>query len=409
MLLWSKSIFSKNFFNLSLDQGINIFVALIITPILFQRLGDENFGLVNLALSIVVLLTIIVSYGYNLNGPIQIINNSKIKDQNLIINQILSLRLIISLLIFLLSIPFIIFFVDENLTKILIFSFFILLNESLNPLFYLQGNNKIFPQVLLNFFSKSIYIFLIINYVNNGDDAYLVNFFYGLSITLIFTLFWINYSAKNNFFILLISINKLKDRLRENFQLFLSSISTHFTINSPLIILSFFTSNSELGRFTLAFKVAFVVRSIPVFFVQSGLQNASKIYNKSKTDYENYLSKYFKYGLLITFLIAILMVLCSDLIIKFFASENIQYSSNILSIMSFIPFLAMLNFKNIIHMLIKDYKALLNKATFYTLIFMILTSIFLSYYFSGYGLAFSLILTEIFSFFAHSILLKNVK
>ena len=103
------------------------------------------------------------------------------------------------------------------------------------------------------------------------------------------------------------------------------------------------------------------------------------------------------------------MVLCSDLIIKFFASENIQYSSNILSIMSFIPFLAMLNFKNIIHMLIKDYKALLNKATFYTLIFMILTSIFLSYYFSGYGLAFSLILTEIFSFFAHSILLKNVK
>ena len=317
--------------------------------------------------------------------------------------------LIISLLIFLLSIPFIIFFVDERLTKILIFSFFILLNESLNPLFYLQGKNKIFPQVLLNFFSKSIYIFLIINYVNNGDDAYLVNLFYGLSISVIFTFFWINYSVKNNFFILLISINKLKDRLRENFQLFLSSISTHFTINSPLIILSFFTSSSELGRFTLAFKVAFVVRSIPVFFVQSGLQNASKIYNKSKTDYKNYLLKYFTYGLIITFLLAILMVFCSDIIIKFFASENIQYSSNILSIMSFIPFLAMLNFQNIIHMLIKDYKALLNKATFYTLIFMILSSVILSYYFFGYGLAIALILTEIFSFFAHSILLKNVK
>ena len=307
------------------------------------------------------------------------------------------------------GIPFIILFVDERLTKILIFSFLILLNESLNPLFYLQGNNQIFPQVLLNFFSKSIYIFLIITYVKNSDDAYLVNFFYGLSITFVFTLFWIKYSLKNNFFILFISINKLKDRLTENFQLFLSSVSTHFTINSPLIILSFFTSNSELGRFTLAFKVAFVVRSIPVFFVQSGLQNASKIYSKSKIDYDNYVLKYFKYGLLITFLLAILMVFCSDLIIKFFANESIKYSSNILSVMSFIPFLAMLNFKNIIHMLVKDYKDLLNKATFYTLIFMILTSIFLSYYFSGYGLAFALILTEIFSFFVHSTLLKNVK
>ena len=409
MFTWTKSIFSKNFFNLSLDQGINILVALIVTPILFQSLGDENFGLVNLALSIVVLLTIIVSYGYNLNGPIQIINTRKVKNQNQIINQILSLRLIISLIIFLVGIPFIILFVDERLTKILIFSFLILLNESLNPLFYLQGNNQIFPQVLLNFFSKSIYIFLIITYVKNSDDAYLVNFFYGLSITFVFTLFWIKYSLKNNFFILFISINKLKDRLTENFQLFLSSVSTHFTINSPLIILSFFTSNSELGRFTLAFKVAFVVRSIPVFFVQSGLQNASKIYSKSKIDYDNYVLKYFKYGLLITFLLAILMVFCSDLIIKFFANESIKYSSNILSVMSFIPFLAMLNFKNIIHMLVKDYKDLLNKATFYTLIFMILTSIFLSYYFSGYGLAFALILTEIFSFFVHSTLLKNVK
>ena len=72
-------------------------------------------------------------------------------------------------------------------------------------------------------------------------------------------------------------------------------------------------------------------------------------------------------------------------------------------------FLAMLNFKNINYILVNDYKALLNKATFYTLFFMLLSSIILSYYYGGYGLAIALILTEIISFIIHSILLKNVR
>ena len=46
-----KSIFSKNFINLTLNQGVNIIATLIYTPILFQILGEENFGLIQLAFS----------------------------------------------------------------------------------------------------------------------------------------------------------------------------------------------------------------------------------------------------------------------------------------------------------------------------------------------------------------------
>ena len=53
-----KSIFSKNFINLSLNQGVNIIATLIYTPILFQILGEENFGLIQLAFSVVVILSI---------------------------------------------------------------------------------------------------------------------------------------------------------------------------------------------------------------------------------------------------------------------------------------------------------------------------------------------------------------
>ena len=108
-------------------------------------------------------------------------------------------------------------------------------------------------------------------------------------------------------------------------------------------------------------------------------------------------------------LVGLLLVIFSDIIIEVFAAENIKYSSEVLCILSMIPFLAMLNFKNIIYILVHNYKNLLNKATFLTLVFMIILSLILTYYYSGYGLAVALIMTEFFSFIIHSILLKNVK
>tara|TARA_B100001564_G_scaffold138824_1_gene116509 strand:- start:6370 stop:7599 length:1230 start_codon:yes stop_codon:yes gene_type:complete len=404
----TKSIFSKNFFNLSLNQGINIFATIIYTPILFQRLGDENFGLIHLAFSIIIILSIIVSYGYNLNGPIKITESENLEAENFIIRDILNLRIFNALIIFLISTPLIIFFSSDNFYKILIFSFIILLNEALSPLFYLQGKNKIFPQAVINFFSKSLYIVLIYFFVLSSDEAYLANFFYGFTALLFVFIFWLSHFINHGFPKTRFSLINLKNRINENFVLFLSSTSTHLTLNSALIILSFFINNKELGRFTLAYKIAFLIRMIPVFFIQSGLQKASNLYKKSNSDFNNYISKYFNYGLLFTFFLAVLMIFFADFIIQVFANEKIEYSSNILYILSFIPFLAMLNFKNINYILVNDYKALLNKATFYTLFFMLLSSTILSYHYGGYGLAIALILTEIFSFIIHSILLKNV-
>ena len=405
----TKSIFYKNFFNLSLNQGVNIFATIIYTPILFQRLGDENFGLIHLAFSIIIILSIIVSYGYNLNGPIKITESKSLEAENFIIRDILSLRIFNALIIFLISTPLIIFFSSDNFYKILIFSFIILLNEALNPLFFLQGKNKIFPQAVINFFSKSLYIVLIYFFVLSSDEAYLANFFYGFTALLFVFIFWLNHFISYSFPKTRFSLINLKNRINENFVLFLSSSSTHLTLNSALIILSFFINHKELGRFTLAYKIAFLIRMIPVFFIQSGLQKASNLFKKSKSDFNKYISKYFNYGLLFTFFLALLMIFFADFIIQIFANEKIEYSSNILTILSFIPFLAMLNFKNINYILVNNYKALLNKATFFTLFFMLLSSIILSYHYGGYGLAIALILTEIFSFVIHSILLKNVR
>ena len=401
MSSWTKSIFSKNLINLSLNQVVNIVATLVYTPILFQNLGDENFGLIHLAFSIIIVLTVLVSYGYNLNGPVKIAQSNSIKEESLIITDILNIRISLSFAIFIFSIPFIFFYQDQVFQKILLFSLIILFTEALNPLFYLQGKNKILPQSILNFFSKTLYIVLIILFISNYEDAYLANFFYGFSITILFLFFWIKHFIINRITYLDFSIKKISINLKQNFQFFLSSTSTHFTLNSALIILSFFVTNKELGRFSLAYKVAFILRMIPVFFIQSVLQQASTIRNKSKEEFDKFLSRYFQLGLMITLIIAISTYILSDYIIEIFADEKIDYSSKILSLLSFIPFFAMLNFKNVVYMLVNNLKSKLNRATFVTLIFMLFSSFILSYIYSGLGLAYALVLTELFSFIIH--------
>ena len=116
---------------------------------------------------------------------------------------------------------------------------------------------------------------------------------------------------------------------------------------------------------------------------------------------------YFKFGLLTTLIIAIITCFLSDFIIEIFADEKIDYSSKILSLLSFIPFLAMLNFKNVVYMLVNDLKSKLNKATFYTLLLFLINSLILTNMYGGYGLAYSLLLTEIFSFLIHYFLINR--
>ena len=120
-----------------------------------------------------------------------------------------------------------------------------------------------------------------------------------------------------------------------------------------------------------------------------------------------FINKTFYLGLLITLLISFLTFIFSSELIELFAGEKVVYSTHILTILSLVPFLAMLNVKNVIYILINDYKDTLNKATFYTLIFMLTFSLIFTNLYGGVGIAYALLLTEIFALLIHYILLKT--
>ena len=404
----SKNIFIKNFTNLSLNQGINILIAIVATPILFQNLGDSQFGLVNLAFSIFMLISIVVSYGYHLNGPKQISLLNKLEKEADTIKDIVSLRIFIAIIISIVIIA-LIYLTDffNGYELIILFSIPILFSEAIHPVFYLQGKNNLSVLAILNAFSKLFYLGLIILSIKNQNDAFKVNLLYGSVLSLVFLVYWGLFFYKNKLKFHFVDLDKIKFRLKENFQFFMSSVAGHISIHSGIIILKLFVNNSELGKFALANKIAFLLRMIPVFIVQSVLQNASIINQNNPLALKKYLNYYFKRGLILTFITGLFFTIFSKWIIIIFSGQEIIYSNQILSVLSFIPFLAMLNFKNILLILINEKKEILNKATWISAFIMIPLAITLSYYYKGFGLAIALLISEFSSFIVHTILLSK--
>ena len=95
-----RGVFLRNFLNLFFNQFTNILVALLVTPVLYQRLGEASYGLVQLGLSVVLLCSIGVSYGYHLNAPKRL---ALLEDRSAatgkLLNELIATRLFIALLL----------------------------------------------------------------------------------------------------------------------------------------------------------------------------------------------------------------------------------------------------------------------------------------------------------------------
>ena len=405
-----KGIFIKNFFNLIINQGINIFIALLATRVLFSTLGEAQFGLVNLALSVVLLSSIAVSYGYHLNGPkrIALFRGESAKKQSLI-NEIILTRIIIAtgmaIILFCLTYFFGFF---KSYAALLYYSLILLFSQALFPMFYFQGNDKIAWASLVNAFAKGAYLLLIILFIKTPDDATYVNFLFGLSALVVYIVFWIIIYKKEKIKWVWGSIYNIKNRFIENFQFFISSIAGHVSIHGGLIILANFVNNTVLGEFALAQKIALLMRMVPIFFTQAILQKASILFKSDKIEFNSYVNRIFIIGLTITFAMGLIVIIFSKWIIFLLAGSHVIYSDTILKILAFIPFFSMLNFNNMIKILVDEKKHLLTKATWITAIIMLILATTGSYYYGGYGLSIALVLTEIVSFIVHSVLLiKN--
>jgi O-antigen/teichoic acid export membrane protein len=404
-IIRNKSI--QNFLFLAVIQSSNILISIISMPLLIQSIGLDQFGLVNLSLSVIILLNILVGFGYNLSAPKDVAVNQQDKDAlSHLVSNVFSGKI---LLAFLATLLILIGVFGMGLFKeyqiILVFSCLLLFSEATLPLWFFQGMEKMKLISITNIFSKLLFLLGIVLFIHSPDQSHWVNFmmgFFGLGINL-FLLFYIHTFLEIKFY--RPQFSAIWVSLKENILFFFSNLASHISINGGLIILSFFSVAETLGMYSLAERVVMVLRLFPALIIQAIYPNASKIYQDDEPAFFRFSKKVYVRALFVGVLISSGTYFTAPWIIQTLARKPLNESVDYLRILAAVPFLACLNVGNVTLMLVADLKNLLFKASWMMCVYMIFIASLLTAQFGGIGLCYAILSTEIIVFLICMVLL----
>lgn len=404
-LIRNKSI--QNFIFLVIIQASNILISLISMPLLIQSIGVDQFGLVNLALSVIILLNILVGFGYNLSGPREVAIQQGNKEQlsHLFSNIISSKILMAACASLLILIGVYVLDLFKEYQTILVFSCLLLFSEATLPLWFFQGMEKMKLISIANVFSKLLFLMGIVLFIHQPEQAKWVNFLLGGSGFAInsLLLLYVHYEMEIRFY--KPRFVQVFQSLKENTLLFLSNLATHVSTNGGLIVLSFFSAAATLGMFSLAERITMVLRMLPSLIIQAIYPNASKLYQDNLPRFFNFLKKTYLIALLLGAGLSVFTFFTAGFIVEILAKEHLEEAILFLKILAFVPFLACLNIINVTMLLVTDQKDQLFKASWQICIYMLIASVGLTSQLGGIGLCIALLSTEVVIFLICTILI----
>jgi O-antigen/teichoic acid export membrane protein len=247
----------NNIVSLMSGKIISQFISLIITIYLARKLEPENFGLLNFAFVIVTYFTLVSTFGLTTLG----IKNLNYKKNNLFdeINSIISIRIVLSLITFiLLIIVLLITDVDES-TKILILILGIsIFMEALNFNWVFNGLQEmkyISRATVIRTLIYGLALVLLFNF-SSKKDIYLVGIstLFGIFSMVIYLIFRFKHRYKYTFHFKF-DLKTLKTKMYQSSFFLLSGIFANINTNIDTVMIGFLRSNAEVGIYSSAYKI----------------------------------------------------------------------------------------------------------------------------------------------------------
>lgn len=377
-------------------------LPLITFPYLIRVLGVEYFGLLSFSFAFITYFQIVTDYGFNATGTRDIsLVVDDFEKQNLIFNQIMSAKLLLVVLSFVVMMGIVFSFqIFRTYWIIYLFSFGSILGQAIFPVWYFQGIQKMKYITYLNLATKLIFTIALFVFVRQKSDYYLVPVFNGLGFITagICALFyiWKDFNIK-------FKIQPLKgilEQLHKSKYVFLSELKISLFTNTNTLILGILAGNHAVGYFSAAEKLARAIGNFQTPISNTIFPYLSKemIVNKLKT-----IQKINKITMFGSFSFLIIVVLCfcfaEKIIILIYGSQMLS-SVLIFRIVILIPLLSFLDTmfgKQILLNLGKD-KLYFRVIVFATILNLSINFILTQFY-QELGTAIALVITQIFIVF----------
>ena len=380
---------------------INIFnfiFPLLLLPIIISRCSIEGFGIITLFQSIMLFVSSITDYGFNINATQTVIINQY---DNLFVNifffEISYTKTILLIVSLILAFVIYIYFPQAKEHSLIYFSSLaILIGRAYNPLWVLRAIHKMKFIFYFYLFFKILCILLIYFLLRNSDDLYLVNLFIGFSdlLTCIFATFFLFFYFKWKFILPLIS--QIIHQIFSGFSIFIQNTSINANAYLNPVILGVFVDPYTLGIYCVVEKIILIIKFCASFIQQSVFPKACELLLTNKFEFNRFMKFLQFFLILCMILVAFCLNLFPDIIVSYFIKKDILICSNLLIFNSWIPLIVSLNMVPYLTFIVyKKQKPLTIIIAFSVLLNMTLNTL-LSKSYGIYGISIGIYITEFF-------------
>lgn len=320
----------ENFTSLSFLQITNFLLPLITLPYLIRVLGVDKFGLIVFAQAFCQYFVVLTDFGFNLSAVREIsIHRSYIDKVSEIYCSVMLIKSALTVLsLILLSV--IVFSFSKFRGDWLIFylSFGLVIGQTLFPIWFFQGMEKMKYIALLNILAKSIFTVCIFVFIRNSSDYIYVPLLQSLGFLVAGCIGQV--AAFKNFKIqfLIPKPGKIAHHAKDSLQFFMSRVSVSLYTASNAFFLGLFASHAMVGYYAAAEKLYMAAKQL-----YQPLANAIYPY-MAKTKNKILFHKLFKFSVLSNLIFCISLFLLSGIIIRLLYGNDFQVSEVVLKILT---------------------------------------------------------------------------
>jgi polysaccharide transporter, PST family len=276
----------RNFASLSVLQAITYLLPVLILPYLFRVIGPEKFGLIAFAQAFVQYFMILTDYGFGVSATKEI---SLCQHDRTEISKVFSSVMTAKLALAFVSLWLlgaIVYFIPKFRTDwmVYVFSFGTVLGNTLFPVWFFQGTEKMKYIADLNI-AGGILTFVLILFCVRGPQDYLMVPLIASGVGLITGLWGQNIVFKH----LGVSFRfpgykNLKKQLTAGWDIFVSIVAINAYTTTRIFAIGLLTNNTITGFYSIAEKLAGLCQTFPLSsFSQALFPRLSKIFHKSKS------------------------------------------------------------------------------------------------------------------------------
>lgn len=319
-------------------------------PYIVSAVGIENFGLINFALTLGIFFGALVQYGFGITATRKIARH---QNDHEIVTKIYSNTMATSLFLAFLSICLfvpIVFIVEKFSSEVLlyIYSFAFIVANSLFPIWFFQGLEKMKYITILSLSSNIIYLCCLFIYVREQSDFLLVPFLSAITSMISFTFALLLIHFKFKVKLTFPSSNDVRLTLVEGRFAFITQLAPTLYNNTAIFLLGFSANNMILGFYTAASKIIDAAISLAYVLSNTFFPYISQNIKRHKI---------FQKIMLFSGVIATLIVfIFSEHLTRLFFDDNLEISSfiRLLSICIFLLFFSLTYGTNFLMLIHKD-------------------------------------------------------